>query len=54
MAAWNPFRPAWAAGALSLTDGLRTPTGLARDTGTGDLFVTEFGANRIARVLVPR
>ncbi len=39
---------------LSMADGLRTPTGLARDTRTGDLLVTEFGANRIVRVLVPR
>ncbi len=39
---------------LVLADGLRTPTHLARDTRTGDLFVTETAAGRILRVLVPR
>ncbi len=33
---------------------LRTPTSMARDTRTGDVFVAEFSANRIVRVLIPR
>jgi len=40
--------------ALPMAEGLRTPTGLARDTRTGDMFITEFSANRIVRVLLPR
>ena len=39
---------------LVIADGLRSPTSLATDTRTGDLFVTEFFANRVMRVLVPK
>lgn len=39
---------------LVLADGLRTPTNLAKDTRTGDLFVTDNSGGRILRVLVPR
>lgn len=39
---------------LVLAEPFATPTSMARDTHTGDLFVTEFSANRIVRVLVPR
>lgn len=39
---------------LVLAEPLTTPTSMARDTHTGDLFVTELFANRIVRVLVPR
>lgn len=39
---------------LVLADGLRTPTHLALDTRTGDLFVTENTGGRILRILVPR
>ncbi len=38
---------------LVLADGLRTPTHLAKDTRTGDLFVTENAGGRILRILVP-
>ncbi len=39
---------------LVMADNLRTPTHLAVDTRTGDLFVTENAAGRILRILVPR
>lgn len=39
---------------LVLADNLRTPTHLAVDTRTGDLFVTENAAGRILRILIPR
>jgi len=39
---------------LVMAAGLRTPTHLARDTRTGDLFVTENAGGRILRILVPR
>lgn len=39
---------------LTMADGLRTPTSLATDTRTGDLFVTELAGGRVLRVLVPR
>ncbi len=39
---------------LVIASGLRTPTHLASDTRTGDLFVTENAGGRILRVLVPR
>ena len=39
---------------LVIASGLRMPTSLATNTRTGDLFVTEFFANRIVRVLVPK
>lgn len=39
---------------LVLADNLTTPTSMARDTQAGDLFVAEFTANRIVRVLLPR
>ena len=39
---------------LLMAASLRTPTSMARDTRTGDVFVTEFSANRIVRVLIPR
>ena len=38
---------------LVLADGLRTPTHLALDTRTGDLFVTENTGGRILRILIP-
>ncbi|MEP7118519.1 MAG: ScyD/ScyE family protein [Acidobacteriota bacterium] len=38
---------------LVLADGLKTPTHLAPDTRTGDLFVTENTGGRILRILVP-
>ena len=39
---------------LVMADNLRTPTNLAVDTRTGDLFVTENAGGRILRILVPR
>ncbi len=39
---------------LVMADNLRTPTHLAVDTRTGDLFVTENAGGRILRILVPR
>lgn len=39
---------------LVMADSLRTPTHLAVDTRTGDLFVTENSAGRILRILIPR
>ena len=39
---------------LVLAAPLQNPTSMALDTRTGDLFVTEFRANRIVRVLVPK
>ncbi|MGE0363900.1 MAG: ScyD/ScyE family protein [Vicinamibacterales bacterium] len=39
---------------LVMAEGLRTPTHLAPDTRTGDLFVTDNAGGRILRVLVPR
>lgn len=39
---------------LVMADNLRTPTHLAVDTHTGDLFVTENSGGRILRILVPR
>jgi hypothetical protein len=36
-----------------MADNLRTPTHLAPDTRTGDLFVTDNVGGRILRVLVP-
>ena len=38
---------------LVLADGLKTPTHLAPDTRTGDLFVTENTGGRILRILMP-
>ena len=38
---------------LVMADNLRTPTHLAVDTHTGDLFVTENSGGRILRILVP-
>jgi len=38
---------------LVLAEGLRTPTHLAFDTRTGDLFVTENTGGRILRILMP-
>jgi hypothetical protein len=39
---------------LVLADPLQSPTSMAVDTRTGDLFVIERRANRIVRVLVPK
>ena len=39
---------------LVMAAALRTPTSMARDTRTGDVFVAEFSADRIVRVLIPR
>jgi hypothetical protein len=39
---------------LVVADPLQSPTSMAFDTRTGDLFVTELHANRIVRVLLPR
>jgi hypothetical protein len=33
--------------------GLTTPTAMAQDPNTGDLFVTEFATGKILRVPVP-
>lgn len=39
---------------LVMASALRTPTHLARDTRSGDLFVTDLAGGRILRVLMPR
>ena len=39
---------------LVLAEPLQNATSMALDTRTGDLFVTEFRANRIVKVLVPK
>jgi hypothetical protein len=39
---------------LVMADGLRTPTHLAADTRTSDLFVTDNTGGRILRILIPR
>ncbi|HXG90334.1 MAG TPA: hypothetical protein VNJ02_18570 [Vicinamibacterales bacterium] len=39
---------------IVITDTLASPTSVARDPRTGDVWVSELRANRIVRVLAPR